>query len=195
MSEFSTQVTATHKAIAHQFKIFRQGRGLTQNQLTQQLGAPVSFIGKCEQQGRRIIVGEFFRTCTVLNVNPVEFIKRIVAGEAAPLSELNLTDEQATLRLNEANLKQSFKANVDIIGEFTGAHLKAVRKAPGFTMVEVAAKIAVIHSFVGKIEGYDRRLDIAEFIHYCIAMEKDAPAVLSAVLDLVNEHAITITKA
>jgi transcriptional regulator with XRE-family HTH domain len=191
MSDFATNAAQTHKAIAGQFKLYRQGRGLTQNQLTRQLGAPVSFIGKCEQQGRRIIVGEFFHICVALNVNPIEFIKRIVTGEAAPLSGVSLTDEQATLRLNKANLKQGFKANVDIIGEHTGTHLKAVRKAHGFTMVGVAAKLAVVHSFVGKIEGYDRRLDIAEFIHYCIAMEKDAPDVLSAVLDLVNAPAIT----
>ncbi len=193
MSDFAKTTAQTHKAIASQLRLYRLGRGLTQNQLTEQVGASKSFIGKCEQQERRIIVGEFFRTCTALKVNPIEFIKRIVAGEATPLCDVSLTDKQVTLRLNEANLKQDFKANTDSIGERTGTYLKAVRKAQGLTMVKVAKKIATVYSFVGKIEGYERRLDIAELVHYCIAMDKDASVVLGDVLELVNTNAITKT--
>ena len=189
MSEFEKVTTPTHVTIARHLTLYRQARGLSQRVLTQQLGAPTSFIGKCEQQGRRIILGEFLRYCAVLEVNQVEFIKCIVADKDAPLSAVGLTETQAVQGLNKVNLKQDFKVNVRINGELIGKHLNTLRKQAKLAMAKVAAKIGIVHSFVGKIEGYDRRLDIAEFIHYCIALNQDASDVLSDVLEVVNTHA------
>ena len=189
MSEFEKVTTPTNVAIARQLTLYRQARGLSQRTLTHQMGAPTSFVSKCEQQGRRIILGEFLLYCAVLEVNPVEFIKCFVAGEDTPLSVVGLTDTQAKQGLNKVNLKKGFKVIVDSNGELIGKHLKTLRKQEKLSMVKVAEKIGTVHSFVGKIEGYERRLDIAEFIHYCIALHQAASAVLSDVLDVVNAHA------
>lgn len=37
-------------------------------------------------------------------------------------------------------------------------------------MRDLAAKLGVPHSFVGKVEQCERRLDVIEFVTYCEAM-------------------------
>lgn len=49
--------------------------------------------------------------------------------------------------------------------------LKEQRVAKGFTMRELAARIDTTHSFVGKVEQRERKLDVIEFIRYCEALE------------------------
>lgn len=48
--------------------------------------------------------------------------------------------------------------------------LKDNRKACGLSMRDLGEKLDVPHSFVGKIENGDRRLDVIEYIQYCEAL-------------------------
>ncbi len=52
------------------------------------------------------------------------------------------------------------------------------RKALGLSQRAMGEKIGVVHSFVGKVETGDRRLDIFEFIAYCKGLELDPIDVL-----------------
>jgi len=45
--------------------------------------------------------------------------------------------------------------------------LKSQREGQGLSMRELADKLGVPHSFVGKIEQGERRLDVVEFLQYC----------------------------
>ncbi|HAS22652.1 helix-turn-helix transcriptional regulator [Idiomarina loihiensis] len=53
------------------------------------------------------------------------------------------------------------------------AWLKKARCDQGLTMRDLAAKLGVPHSFVGKVEQCERRLDLIEFIEYCEALDLD----------------------
>lgn len=56
----------------------------------------------------------------------------------------------------------------------------------GLSQRALAERLGVIHSFVGKVETGDRRLDIFEFVVYCRALEWQAFDVLQMVLDDVH---------
>lgn len=45
--------------------------------------------------------------------------------------------------------------------------------ARGLTQQQVADKLKRPQSYVAKIEGRERRLDVIEFVHLCRAMEAD----------------------
>lgn len=47
------------------------------------------------------------------------------------------------------------------------------RQELGLTQRQLAERLGVIHSLIGKIETGDRRLDVLEFIEYCQALELD----------------------
>lgn len=49
--------------------------------------------------------------------------------------------------------------------------LKEARIERGLTMRELAIKLEVSHSFVGKVEQYERRTDVVKYINYCSALE------------------------
>ena len=51
--------------------------------------------------------------------------------------------------------------------------LKEKRKEKGHTMRSLATLIGTPHSFIGKIEHQERRLDVVEFVRYCNALEVD----------------------
>ncbi|NQZ06165.1 MAG: helix-turn-helix transcriptional regulator [Algicola sp.] len=63
-------------------------------------------------------------------------------------------------------------------------HLKELRQEENLTMRALADILGTPHSFIGKIEQQGRRLDVAEFIIYCRAMEKDPVAVFQNIVDL-----------
>lgn len=63
-------------------------------------------------------------------------------------------------------------------------HLRTVRKDEGLTMRVLSEKLGTPHSFIGKIENLDRRLDIAEFVLYCEALGKKPQDVFSELLAL-----------
>lgn len=54
------------------------------------------------------------------------------------------------------------------------AWLREQRKARGMTMREAAKLLNKPHSFVGKIEVGQRRLDVVEYIWYCKVLKIDA---------------------
>ena len=49
--------------------------------------------------------------------------------------------------------------------------LRSERKAAGLTQQALADKLAKPQSFVAKVEGYERRLDVIEFVHWCRALD------------------------
>lgn len=51
--------------------------------------------------------------------------------------------------------------------------LKLKRQERGHTMRSLADLLGTPHSFVGKVENQERRLDVIEFIHYCEALDID----------------------
>ena len=53
----------------------------------------------------------------------------------------------------------------------------------GLSQRALAERLGVIHSFVGKVETGDRRLDVFEFANYCAGLEWDAPEVLRNVIN------------
>jgi transcriptional regulator with XRE-family HTH domain len=50
------------------------------------------------------------------------------------------------------------------------AWLKTERERQGLTMRELAERLQVPHSFVGKVEQGERRIDVVEFVQYCKAL-------------------------
>ncbi|MBE0362876.1 hypothetical protein PULV_a0465 [Pseudoalteromonas ulvae UL12] len=51
--------------------------------------------------------------------------------------------------------------------------LKDKRQEKGHTMRSLAQILGTPHSFIGKIENQERRLDVVEFMRYCHALEVD----------------------
>ena len=55
------------------------------------------------------------------------------------------------------------------------------RQQIGLSQRALGQKLGVVHSFVGKVETGDRRLDLFEFIEYCQALELDAVQLLKQI--------------
>lgn len=49
----------------------------------------------------------------------------------------------------------------------------------GLSQRALAERMDVVHSFIGKVETGDRRLDVFEFVEYCEALELNAADVLN----------------
>ncbi|MDG2958130.1 helix-turn-helix domain-containing protein [Exercitatus varius] len=58
------------------------------------------------------------------------------------------------------------------------------RKELGLSQRALGMKMGVVHSFIGKVETGDRRLDIFEFITYCRALELDPVEVIREIRKL-----------
>ncbi len=56
------------------------------------------------------------------------------------------------------------------------------RKSAGLTQQDVADALGKPQSYVAKIEGCERRLDIAEFVDYSTALKRDPAELLQATL-------------
>jgi transcriptional regulator with XRE-family HTH domain len=67
--------------------------------------------------------------------------------------------------------------------------LRSQRKQKGFTMRELGEQLGVLHSWVGKIEQGERRLDIVEYLRICDALDIDPHEGLNIV-----KKAITSSK-
>jgi len=49
--------------------------------------------------------------------------------------------------------------------------LKTNRLEQSLTMRDLAVKLKVPHSFIGKVESAERRLDVQEYVLYCEALQ------------------------
>ncbi|WP_413479582.1 helix-turn-helix domain-containing protein [Vibrio hibernica] len=49
--------------------------------------------------------------------------------------------------------------------------LKEARAERGLTMRELAVELDVPHSYVGKVEQCERKLDVLEYVQYCEALK------------------------
>lgn len=58
------------------------------------------------------------------------------------------------------------------------AYLRDSRKSAGLTMRQLAEKMGVHHSIIGKIEIGERRLDVIEFIEYCRVLDIDPNVII-----------------
>ncbi len=76
------------------------------------------------------------------------------------------------------------KANAKQINEKMAVYLKKIRHEENQTMRGMAKIIGTPHSFIGKTETQDRRMDVGEFICYCRAMKRNPTEVLQAVMAL-----------
>nr|WP_206615447.1 helix-turn-helix transcriptional regulator [Solirhodobacter olei] len=56
--------------------------------------------------------------------------------------------------------------------------LRSARQGAGLTQQQVADRLGRPQSFVAKVEGYERRLDVVEFLHLCRAIGIDASAMI-----------------
>lgn len=63
------------------------------------------------------------------------------------------------------------------------AWLKEKRKEKGHTMRTLSQIINTPHSFIGKVENQERRLDVIEYVRYCKALEVDPIEGLKQVLE------------
>ena len=75
-------------------------------------------------------------------------------------------------------------------GEYAAlrAKLAALRASAALSQRQLAAKLAVPHSWVAKVESGERRLDLIEFAWFCRACQSD-PATAAA--DLFAQPART----
>jgi len=60
--------------------------------------------------------------------------------------------------------------------------LRAARKARGLSMRALAAGLDVPHTWVGKIEQAERRMDLLEYVRLCLALELDPMEGLRMIL-------------
>lgn len=51
--------------------------------------------------------------------------------------------------------------------------LKQKRQEKGHTMRTLSLVLGTTHSFIGKVENKERRLDVVEYFRYCSALEVD----------------------
>ncbi len=63
------------------------------------------------------------------------------------------------------------------------ALMRDARDRAGLSQVELAERLGKPQSFVSKYESGERRLDVAEFIQICQAMEVSAPKLLKKLVD------------
>ena len=83
MSTFKAQAKAQNARMSEQLKLIRTEKRFTMRALADRLGTPHSFIGKTEQQNRRLDVGEFAQYCQALEVDPVAVFTEIVKQNAS----------------------------------------------------------------------------------------------------------------
>ena len=62
--------------------------------------------------------------------------------------------------------------------------LKNQRLHQELTMRQLAERLGVSHSFIGKIEQGERRLDVAEYLQYCEALAVNPSDGIKAMLSI-----------
>lgn len=79
-----------------------------------------------------------------------------------------------------------FKIKAQTFNAKLGEYLKNVRQEQRYTMRALADKLATPHSFIGKTEQQNRRLDVGEFVHYCHAIDVDPVKAIKEVEKMVK---------
>jgi DNA-binding XRE family transcriptional regulator len=81
-----------------------------------------------------------------------------------PVLELPLRGHEVkwNVRLGKSIYDEEYRTLIDA--------LKVARKAAGLTQQDLADKLGRPQSFLAKVEGYERRLDVVEFLHLCRAI-------------------------
>ena len=65
------------------------------------------------------------------------------------------------------------------------ARLKQARKEARLTQVQVAERLGAPQSYVAKLEGGKRRLDMVDFVRLVRAIEADSTAILTELNELL----------
>ena len=65
----------------------------------------------------------------------------------------------------------------------------------GMSQRALAERLGVVHSFVGKVETGDRRLDVFEFVEYCAALDWKALDVLQKIIHIREQGNMDIKLA
>jgi transcriptional regulator with XRE-family HTH domain len=78
VSDFRTNAKIQNEKMAAHLKTVRQDESFTMRSLAEKIGTPHSFIGKIEQQSRRLDVGEFTAYCRALGKDPIEVFKQVI---------------------------------------------------------------------------------------------------------------------
>lgn len=60
--------------------------------------------------------------------------------------------------------------------------LKNARLEAGITQTQLAEDLGKPQSYVAKIEGGERRLDVVEFANYTVALHADAAVIIEAII-------------
>jgi transcriptional regulator with XRE-family HTH domain len=187
MNDFKAMAKQTNGKLAIYFKQFRNEQDLSMITLSEKVGSTKTFIGKCENDGRRIDLGEFLHYCAGLSIHPVELIKRLKADKIT-LDSVALQENQVKFNLNNKHQTKDFRMTTRSIGDVVGIYLKATRVEAGLTMRTLSEIIKEPHSLIGKIECRYRRIDVGEFIHYCEAMSIEPSAALQNIINSVNKQ-------
>ena len=74
--------------------------------------------------------------------------------------------------------KSTFSPHYDIFK----TKLVTMRKAAGLTQRQLAKRLKREHSFVGRIESGERRLDVVEFYWVCRACDQDPKSIYDELL-------------
>jgi ribosome-binding protein aMBF1 (putative translation factor) len=77
-SSLKDKAPIINEKMATYLKNLRNDKNLTMRALADVIGTPHSFIGKIEQQGRRMDVGEFILYCQSMNKNPTVALQDII---------------------------------------------------------------------------------------------------------------------
>jgi transcriptional regulator with XRE-family HTH domain len=67
--------------------------------------------------------------------------------------------------------RKKIKSSESEVTKYLCWWLKMARQDKSYTMRQLGNILNVPHSFIGKVENRERRLDVTEFISYCAALD------------------------
>lgn len=72
-----------------------------------------------------------------------------------------------------------------------GSILRNIRHDQELTMRDIAERAGIPHSFVGKIENAERRLDVVEFVRYCNLLGAEPDKVFETFRNQIKKEALS----
>ena len=76
--------TREYDALRALLREIREAKGVSQEELSERLGRPVTYIGKVELGARRLDVVELLQVCSLLSIEGADFIRRLEQRVRAP---------------------------------------------------------------------------------------------------------------